>query len=208
MIKECKHCLEKFDVSNKPKGWIANHSRWCNSNPKRSSYHNAMSIARAAKTPEGRIVAAEKVKVLHKEGKYAHVDRMNFLGKKHTIESKQLMREKALASPHRRLKKGMIEYKGIWLDSSWELALAKRLDFLSINWIRPGPIPWIDEAGVTHNYFGDFYLPDYNLYLDPKNPQAIKVQKKKLDCLLSQYNNIVIIDSLEGCTNYNSAGMV
>ena len=42
----------------------------------------------------------------------------------------------------------------------------------------------------------------YDVFLDPKNPQAIKVQKEKLDCLLTQYKNIIIIDNLEACKNF------
>ena len=112
------------------------------------------------------------------------------------------MRQKALASPHRRLVRGICEYKGVRLDSSWELVLAKRLDEQSIEWNRPNPIPLVDNEQITHNYFPDFYLPEYDLFLDPKNPYAIKAQKKKLDCLLLQYKNIVILDTLEKCKNY------
>lgn len=34
----CKHCHKEFDISDKPKGWMANHSRWCELNPKRKNY--------------------------------------------------------------------------------------------------------------------------------------------------------------------------
>ena len=88
----------------------------------------------------------------------------------------------------------MIEYKGIMLDSTWELKLAKILDKIKIKWIRPDPIKWTDKKGITHNYFPDFFLPKYNLFLDPKNPYAIEVQKEKLDIILEKYRNIVIIN--------------
>jgi hypothetical protein len=97
----------------------------------------------------------------------------------------------------------MINYNGIWLDSTWEFELAKRLDSLNIKWIRPDPIRWFDEDGVAHNYFPDFYLPDYNLFLDPKNTHAFKVQEKKIKTLLTQHKNIVIITSLEECQNFS-----
>ena len=41
-LKTCKHCLENFDISDKPSGFMANHSRWCNSNPKRDQYRSSM----------------------------------------------------------------------------------------------------------------------------------------------------------------------
>ncbi len=123
-------------------------------------------------------------------------------GKNHTGQSKLLMSERALASPHRRLKRKMIKYKDVWLDSTWELALAEKLDELMIRWVRPDPIPWTDLAGVDHNYFPDFYLPDFNLFLDPKNPYALSVQSEKINILKKRYKNIIFIDSLEKCKNF------
>jgi hypothetical protein len=203
MLRVCKHCNNQFDISGKPKGWMANHSRWCDLNPKRSEYTNNMSKVRAGITTQGRIAAAEKIKALHKSGKYKHVNHKTFLGKQHSAESRKKISEGALKSKHRRLRKGIVEYKGVLLDSSWELALAKRLDYLGIEWIRPAPIPWVCEDGKTHNYFPDFYLPAYDLYLDPKNPHAYRVQKNKWLCLQAQYNNIIIILSLDECKNFN-----
>ena len=97
----------------------------------------------------------------------------------------------------------MIEYNGVMLDSTWELELAKRLDSLGIDWIRPEPIKWIDGENVEHNYFADFYLKNYDIYLDPKNPYAIKAQKEKLKYLLTQHKNIIIIETLEECKNFS-----
>lgn len=190
----CKHCKKEFD-----KRAIANHSRWCDLNPKRSTYNKNLEKARAAKKNFNNqftygAVVSEETKQKQREAS---------TGKTHTEETKQLIKEKALASNHRRLKRGIVEYKGILLDSSWELALAKRLDELNIKWYRPDPIPWVDEEGITHNYFPDFYLPEHNKYLDPKNKHAIKVQEKKLKILLTQYKNIDIIDSLDGCRTFN-----
>ena len=31
----CKFCCNKFELYDKPKGWMANHTRWCEYNPKR-----------------------------------------------------------------------------------------------------------------------------------------------------------------------------
>lgn len=197
-IKKCKHCNQEFDIFDKPSGWMANHSRWCFENPKRKEYSNSMENARKAKKNfKNQYSYGAKCSEETKEKL-----RISSTGRNHTKETKQLLREKALASPHRRLKKGTVEYNGILLDSSWELILAKRLDELGLRWSRPNPIPWVDDGGLTHNYFPDFYLEDYDLFLDSKNPQAIKVQKRKLDCLLSQYKNIVILESIEKCKNF------
>lgn len=206
---QCKHCgLDFTGITLSAQG---NHTRWCKNNPKRNDYvkklkkNDNIALMRAAKQKSGKTNQYTKAKI---EGTLIpHGPNKGkpgfFSGKKHTEETKTRLREKALASKHRRLVRNIIEYKGVMLDSSWELELAKRLDELNIKWIRPEPIPWTDEDGITHNYFGDFYLIDYDLYLDPKNPQAIKNQRKKLDYLLTQYKNIVILDTLDKCKNFS-----
>lgn len=72
-------------------------------------------------------------------------------------------------------------YKGITLESSWELIIAKYLDLLNIRWIRPSPLQWIDEKNKLRLYYPDFYLSDYNLYLDPKNPYCMKLDAIKME---------------------------
>jgi hypothetical protein len=201
---KCQHCNELFDMDVKPKGWMANHSRWCNFNPKVEAYKEKLSKVRKKITQQSRDLQARSLSKAHKRGAYkeANKKRKGKTGFKHSDETKKIISEKALTSAHRRLRKKMIKYKDVWLDSSWELYLAQRLDELGIKWIRPEPIKWNDREGKIHNYFADFYLPEYNLYLDPKNPYAIKVQREKLDCLFEQYRNIHIIDSENGCKQF------
>lgn len=62
-----------------------------------------------------------------------------------------------------------ILYNGVKLGSSYELRLAISLDENNIVWIRPKPLKYKDPSGKIRNYFPDFYLPDYDIYLDPKN---------------------------------------
>lgn len=125
----------------------------------------------------------------------------------HTEESKKKISEGALKSNHRRLVKSVRNYTKpdgsvIQLDSSWEEILAKRLDILGVLWERPDPIKWKDDTGKIRNYFPDFFLPDYNLYLDPKNPQAYKSQEEKIKCLIVQIPNLIIIQTIDECKNY------
>ena len=208
-IRKCKHCSEEFDISEKSLGWMANHTRWCAKNPKRKKYVDGLKYARSCITEEARLRNNEAIKKAHADGKYEGSAKKSIETRRrqgnlgHTEETKQVIREKALASKHRRLKKNTVMYKGILLDSTWELELAKRLDELGVKWTRPEPIEWIDEQGLKHNYFPDFFLPDYDLYLDPKNPHAVRVQRKKLKKLLTQHRNIVIIETLEECKAYS-----
>ena len=199
-LGKCKHCGTPFtdSMSNNKR---MNHSRWCERNLK-------VRDVSQLNTPEAIEKRVLSIKKAHADGKYAKAAQKAVatrarLGKlKHSDSTKIKLREKALLSPHRRLRRKMIRYKGIMLDSSWELALAQRLDEQVILWTRPAPLTWIDEAGQSHHYFPDFYLPEYDLYLDPKNPIAMNTQKKKLDLLLAQYPNIRIIPSLEECRSF------
>jgi len=199
----CIHCNEFFDLTTKSLGWMANHSRWCKKNPMRDQYNKNTEKMRAGITEESKKKCSISISLAHAEGKYDHIDRKTFLGKTHTDKTKKILRDKALSSPHRRLKKHTVMYNGVLLDSTWELELARRLDSINVKWTRPAPLKWIDNSGIEHHYFPDFYLPEHNLYLDPKNPHAFKVQKEKLDILLTQYNNIVIITTLQQCKEFS-----
>lgn len=197
----CKHCgLDLGTVVDRP-----NHVKWCALNPKRAEYIATMTCDQMHTTSANKKRSAT-LKVVHASGAYDNVD-FNNSGWKQTEESKELIRQKALASSHRRLVRSIRDYikkdgSIVRLDSSWEEELAKRLDKLNINWIRPEPIKWIDDNGVYHNYFPDFYLIDYDMYLDPKSPYAIKAQENKLKCLSVQMKNLVIIKTLEDCKNF------
>lgn len=61
-----------------------------------------------------------------------------------------------------------IEYNGIIFDSSWEIEFAKLLDNKAIKWERPKrsfEYIWNDSI---HKYYPDFYLVDYDLYIEIK----------------------------------------
>lgn len=77
----------------------------------------------------------------------------------------------------------------VLLESSWEVELAEFLDVNNINWIRPGHIKWFDGA-KTRLYYPDFYLPEYDLYLDPKNPYGMARDAKKMNEVKKSINVI------------------
>jgi hypothetical protein len=202
-LSGCPHCainLNIFEIANR-----ANHVRWCIKNPKRQLYVESAHCTQmhTAESVTKRITGIKKAWA---DGKYDEVNH-SYPGWKHTEKTKQHLREKALASPHRRLVRSIREYTQkngtiVKLDSSWEEALAIRLDSINVEWARPAPIKWVDKKNITHNYFPDFYLPEYDLYLDPKNPYAIKAQQSKIDCLTNQIKNLIIIKSLTECNNF------
>jgi hypothetical protein len=72
--------------------------------------------------------------------------------------------------------------KTVLLESTWEYNLAQWLDEQGIVWERPLYIKWYDEHKQKQRlYYPDFYLPEINLYLDPKNPTALRLEKHKMD---------------------------
>lgn len=60
-----------------------------------------------------------------------------------------------------------IEYKGIILDSSWEVEFAKWCDAHEIEWERP--IKGFEyEWNGNRIYYPDFYLPEFDIYIEVK----------------------------------------
>lgn len=79
----------------------------------------------------------------------------------------------------------------VWLESSYEVEVAKELDKNGVNWLRPKYLPYKDEYGVSRKYYGDFYLNDYDVYLDPKNSYLIGKDREKIERVKTQ-NNVKI----------------
>lgn len=77
------------------------------------------------------------------------------------------------------------EAKEVLLESSWEVNLAEFLIQRNIHWIRPEPISWTDYKGKERLYWPDFYLKDYDLYLDPKNPYCMEMDREKMSIITS-----------------------
>lgn len=76
----------------------------------------------------------------------------------------------------------------VWLESSWELQLAKLLIKNSIEWMRPkSAIHWTDSKGNDRNYYPDFYLPNQGIYLDPKNPYCMGLDEEKMRIITQDY---------------------
>jgi hypothetical protein len=62
-----------------------------------------------------------------------------------------------------------ITYNGVRLASSYEVELAKSLDEANIKWTTCKRFKYVDPFGKERTYTPDFYLPDFDVYLDPKN---------------------------------------
>lgn len=80
--------------------------------------------------------------------------------------------------------------KMVLLESSWEVRVATELDSLNLVWSRPEPISWIDNSNKNRLYYPDFYLPEYDIFLDPKNPYCMKLDTEKLGKVTKTINLI------------------
>lgn len=83
-------------------------------------------------------------------------------------------------------KKKRVEYKGIMLDSSWEVIVAEYLDKNKIEWVQPtNGFEYILD-GVTHKYYPDFYIPSIDKYIEVKGYERRKdlVKYKVVDNLI------------------------
>jgi len=74
------------------------------------------------------------------------------------------------------------------LESSWEVKTAEKLDELNIKWERPKCIKWRDSNNIDRVYFPDFYLNDFDIYLDPKNPYCMKLDAEKMKIISEKVN--------------------
>lgn len=85
------------------------------------------------------------------------------------------------------------DYNGVVLESSYELKLAQELDAYNIKWIRPKRLAWTDSDGKLRHYTPDFYLPDQDIYLDPKNDYLIKIDADKIDRVQQEHGVRVLV---------------
>lgn len=81
------------------------------------------------------------------------------------------------------------------LQSTYEYAVFEILCELGIRWIRPGALKYHGR-----NYFADFYLLDFDIWLDPKNTYKAKIDQSKIDQVIKE-NNCTLIVLLENQIN-------
>lgn len=197
----CKFCGNHCKNGNS----LRNHERLCKLNPERqeSSWvkwnetHEAWNKGLTKETDERLKKFGEALSAKYKgteEGK-------RIFGHPHTEETKRKMSELAkqrhFGGWHT---SRTIEYKGIKLDSQYEFVVAKELDENQIKWERPSYFIWKDDTGNEHRYYPDFYLPEYNVYLDPKNDYLIENKSARFGITdvekikkVSEQNNIKIL---------------
>jgi hypothetical protein len=89
-------------------------------------------------------------------------------------------------------------YGEVKLDSKWEVLVVESLEHNDIKWQRGKSFEWTRPSDNTvHRYFPDFYLPDYDIYVEPKNPYKWKTdynfEKYKINYVIKHHNIIVVM---------------
>lgn len=190
----CKYCNREC----KNKNSLAQHEVRCKLNPNKlfidgSKYSHPAWNKGLTKENDDRILNYSKTCSEHTKGKPGHP---------HSLETKERL-SKVAKKRHLggfNMRNAGIYYNGIKLDSSYEVMLAESLDQHNIRWKRCGRFEY-HLNGETHYYTPDFYLPDYNVYLDPKNdflinnvnPRLGFSDKDKINQVMLEHNIKIII---------------
>lgn len=90
------------------------------------------------------------------------------------------------------------------VQGTWELAFIKWLDSNNMNFdCHRGRLPY-NFNNQSHSYYPDFFITDWNCYVDIKNDYHYSIQKYKFDCLEKEGYNIKIIlkEELEKLIKY------
>jgi len=85
------------------------------------------------------------------------------------------------------------------MDSTWEVACARRLDELGIRWIRnPNlKLKYTTRGRRARNYIPDFYLPAHDVYIEVKGYWTDAARHKMKDVQERNPVKIIILESLE-----------
>ena len=93
----------------------------------------------------------------------------------------------------------------VMMDSTWETVMAMRLDELNVKWERDEnmKLEYRSKTGRKRNYIPDFYLPDYDVYIEVKGYWTDAAKHKMKDVQKRNPVKILILESLEAIASVN-----
>ena len=85
------------------------------------------------------------------------------------------------------------------MDSSWEVKCAEKLDELNVQWERTEDLrlKYIDRRAQTRDYIPDFYLPEYDIYLEVKGYWTTPARWKMRSVMDRNPGKIRLLESLD-----------
>ena len=228
----CRFCGRECKNANS----LRNHERLCKENPNKqemywleyggfSKYNEKIKNGEIKRKPSNQYIKSEELglpkPIISDETRKKIGD--GWRGKKHTPEQlqklSQSMTKVAKDNPNysfstisKRYKKSI--YKGFHMDSSWELIFAQYLDKYNIKWVKNSKGFQYIWDSRERTYYPDFYLEDYDLYIEIKGHETErdKVKYMVIDNLITLYgdtieviinNNFDIIKFLSKYFNFN-----
>ncbi len=86
--------------------------------------------------------------------------------------------------------------KKFFYDSNWEIAMAQSLDAAGVKWARPSKFILSDGRAYTP----DFYIPEYDVYLDPKakRPNYYRQSILKIEMFEQEYKTRCLVITKPG----------
>ena len=224
-VYKCKYCFKEFQNV----GIYRNHLRWQHIKPdtksndghfnKSEKWLTAMASLKGKKQNHPKVFCKcpfcgeEKEWVLsrftmHKNHCKLNPNRKNYKGHSISDSLKKQISEKQRNNSYRRIMRHTQEYPGVLYDSSWEIEMAKRLEFLNEQFERPkNPIKYIGVDGKQHNYFPDFWIPRIQKFIEVKNPYLFE-NDSKVQILKSERSDIIWLTSLEQIQNFGAVAQL
>jgi len=174
----CQYCGKECKNENS----LRNHERMCKLNSNRNiSYlrhdgnkgHKGINQYIKAKElglpkPEVSKETREKISKAWK-GKYHTEEQKKKLSESMKVAVRKYPESFSASNVNGRVKH--YNYNGFKLDGLWELEVAKYLDSKNIKWIKPNNGFEYEWNNDIHIYYPDFYLPEYNYYIEVKGYQ-------------------------------------
>ena len=194
----CRHCGKVC----KNKNSLAQHEIRCKENPDKISmdYLSSRDQSLVKRNPSNQFIKAKKLGLPKPEVSSETRRKISkvWSGRNHSEISKQKISKGmqiavrkypdsySSSNVNGRVKK--VEYNGTILDSQWEVDFAKYCDNNNIVWGRPNKGFEYLYKNKTRIYYPDFYLPDYNVYVEVKGYKRDKDEYK-----WKTINNLIII---------------
>lgn len=178
----CKYCGEL----RKNRNSAINHQRFCKQNPSPDINPFSTPIRKGRPSWNKGLYGDERCK--HSLETLQKLRIMGELRKGIPLHSEEFKKKQSIIAKQRGLgghtSKRRIWYRDdIYLQSSFEIRLAKILDDLGIEWSRPDPFLYVTETG-EHRYYPDFKVG--NIYLDTKNEYLAIKDSIKIETVRQQ----------------------
>ena len=219
----CRFCGRECKNANS----LRNHERLCKENPNKqemywleyggfSKYNEKIKNGEVKRKPSNQYIKSEELglpKPIISDETRKKIGN-GWRGKKHTSEQlqklSQTMSKIVKENPNysfsmndRVFKKSI--YKGFHMDSSWELIFAQYLDKNNIKWIKNSKgFSYIWE-NRERTYYPDFYLKDYDLYIEIKGRETERdrVKYSVINNLITLYGDTIDLINKNDFNIYN-----